>query len=42
MVVAHTFYPSTWEAEAVDVSEFQDSLTYTVRRCLKSRSKEAG
>jgi hypothetical protein len=43
-VVAHTFNPSTWEAEAVDFwvrgqpalqSEFQDSQGYTEKFCLK-------
>jgi hypothetical protein len=29
-VVAHAFNPSTWEAEAGKISEFQASLVYTV------------
>jgi hypothetical protein len=41
-VVAHTFNPSTWEAEAGKFpgqpglqSEFQDSQGYTEKPCLK-------
>jgi hypothetical protein len=29
-VVAHAFNPSTWEAEAGGISEFEDSLVYKV------------
>jgi hypothetical protein len=48
-VVAHTFNPSTWEAEAggflVQVqpglqSEFQDSQGYTEKHCLEKQNKQ--
>ena len=48
-VVAHTFNPSTQEAESVDFwvqgqpglqSEFQESLGYTEKPCLKKTKKE--
>jgi hypothetical protein len=45
--VAHTFNPSTWEAEAGGVrgqpglqSEFQDSQGYTEKPCLKKPKKK--
>ena len=46
--MAHTFYPSTWEAEAGRFwvrgqpglqSEFQDSQGYTEKLCLKKQNK---
>lgn len=40
-MVAHTFYPSTLEAEAdqpVLHSEFQDSQGYIVRSCPKTHA----
>jgi hypothetical protein len=47
-VVAHTFNPSTWEAEAGrflrsrTASEFQDSQTYTEKTCLKNQKEKLG
>ena len=48
-MVAHTFNPSTWEAEAGGFlsssqpglqSEFQDSQCYTEKPCLKKTKKQ--
>ena len=47
-VVVHAFNPSTWEAEsgrflssrpAWSTSEFQDSQSYTEKRCLEKQNK---
>ena len=47
--MAHTFYPSTWEAEAGRFwvrgqpglqSEFQDSQGYTEKLCLKKKQNK--
>ena len=40
MRVTHAFGPSTWEAEAGLISEFQDSQGYTEKLCLK-KTKQA-
>ena len=50
-MVAHTFNPSTWQAEQVDLSEFEVSLVYkassrtvrtvnTEKPCLKNKTKQ--
>jgi hypothetical protein len=48
-MVAHTFNPSTWEAEAVDFwawgqpglqSKFQDNQVYTEKPCLKTKQNK--
>ena len=49
-VVAHAFNPSTWEAEAGDLSKFEASLVYkmssstdskaTEKHCLKTPKKK--
>ena len=48
-VVAHAFYPSTWEAEAGRFlclrpacfqSEFQDSQGYSEKPCLENKAKQ--
>jgi hypothetical protein len=42
-VVAHTFNPSTWEAEVGQPglqSEFRDSQSYTEKPCLEKPPKE--
>jgi hypothetical protein len=44
-VVAYTFNPSTWEAEAggflsLRPSEFQNSQAYTVKPCQKEKKKK--
>jgi hypothetical protein len=43
-MVAHTFNPSTWEAEAVSgqpglQSEFQNSQDYTEKPCLEKQNQ---
>lgn len=36
-LVAHPFYPSTWETGKEDY-EFHASLSYTIRSCLKGKT----
>ena len=38
--VAHAFHPSTWRQRQVDLWEFEDSLVYIVRPCLKKKKKK--
>ena len=40
MVVVHTFSPSTWEAEAGDLCEFEVSLVYGVNSRAGSKATE--